>query len=271
MGSQKLMTPYGKKPVQPMDVVPTWGRVARVWWAVTWRWVLLAGTVMVVWMMTAIIVTDLLLGLPTDLVVWPIIWSSMAIGLGLLIIPLKLVIGSRLGDFRLELTPYYKEVAEREQLPGFRTIIIEGKIDSWYYPYPMTFTFNGEPMYRTAYLSAMGDLKVTTLDGEEVARCAGKTVKGKYAIRLESALEGDRPIVFSTGLGKVHFYINDKPACIETRLHKQVVKELNLEVTIGGNSIRAVGDRTDAAALSPPMLVGLLGYTYQLKQLGYSW
>jgi hypothetical protein len=248
-----------------MDIVPTWKRVARVWWAIAWRWAVVAGPGMMVWLF-GLVTIAVVFELPDDVVMGPVFLSTAVVGVALLILPVKMVLGKAFKDFRLELTPNDEEADAREVAPGFTTVVIEGKRVGRHYPFPMLFHFNGEPMYKTVDLSMTGDLKVMTLDGEEVVRCAGKTVRGVYAMRLESTLEGDRPVVFRTDVGRLHFYVNDELSTIELYKRKQVVRVLNLEVTMGGTSIVAVGDKVDAAALSPPMLVGLLAFAHQLRR-----
>jgi ABC-type nitrate/sulfonate/bicarbonate transport system permease component len=88
-----------------MELEITWKRAARIWWSYLWRKIIaIIGAVIIGAIIGGVLGFILgMLGTSTDiikLIVQPIV---ILIGLGISIIPLKLILGKNFGEFRLVL------------------------------------------------------------------------------------------------------------------------------------------------------------------------
>ena len=86
-----------------MEIVATWDKVFRVWWALVWRWLLC-------WL-TAIIIVAMLgskvipaLGLSQTTERWLDAIIVIPICIFITVLPVKMVINKKYGHFRLSLT-----------------------------------------------------------------------------------------------------------------------------------------------------------------------
>ncbi|PKG80627.1 hypothetical protein CXF85_21110 [Colwellia sp. 75C3] len=88
-----------------MELEITWDRVVRIWWSFLWRNLLAILGAIVIGAIVGFILGLILgiIGVPTEtikMIVQPI---GFLIGLGISVIPLKMVLGKNFGEFRLVL------------------------------------------------------------------------------------------------------------------------------------------------------------------------
>jgi len=100
-----------------MELEITWGRVFRIWLSFLWRNLLATFVAMIIGMVFGVVigVVGTLLGIPTILIHVVVFPVSFAIGLGISIIPLRLILGKNFGEFRLVLLA--NQQAWTEQAP----------------------------------------------------------------------------------------------------------------------------------------------------------
>jgi hypothetical protein len=89
-----------------MEVEITWGRAAKVWWAFWWRTVLIAlPASMILGGCAGGVIGFFLgmLGVPLDVISTVGGVMGFVLGLGVSIVPMKMILGKNFGGFRLSL------------------------------------------------------------------------------------------------------------------------------------------------------------------------
>ena len=88
-----------------MELEITWNRVIKVWWSYLWRSLLAAIVAMVIGAIIGGIFGFILgmLGFQTETIQLFVMPIGFLIGVGISIIPLKLILGKDFGEFRLVL------------------------------------------------------------------------------------------------------------------------------------------------------------------------
>jgi ABC-type glycerol-3-phosphate transport system permease component len=90
-----------------MELEITWGRVTRVWWAFLWRSLIASIIAMIIGGIFGGIVGYTIAATGGAITTINIIIMSIGgiIGLGVSIIPMKMILGKDFGEFRLALVP----------------------------------------------------------------------------------------------------------------------------------------------------------------------
>ena len=90
-----------------MELEITWGRVTRVWWAFLWRSLIASIIAMIIGGIFCCIVVYTIAATGGAITTINIIIMSIGgiIGLGVSIIPMKMILGKDFGEFRLALVP----------------------------------------------------------------------------------------------------------------------------------------------------------------------
>jgi hypothetical protein len=89
-----------------MELEITWGRAIRVWWAYIWRYLVLLIVAEIPILIFGVIlhfICDFIIGVPSETRYLIVFVLNLAIGLPLLVIPVKMMLGKNPCDFRLVL------------------------------------------------------------------------------------------------------------------------------------------------------------------------
>ena len=88
-----------------MELKITWARVVRIWWALLWRHLVVMLGAMVCGGIVGMVfgVIGVLLGFPKEAIIWPARILGGLIGLAASTIPVRWILGSTFGEFRIVL------------------------------------------------------------------------------------------------------------------------------------------------------------------------
>ena len=97
-----------------MELKVTWGRAFRVWWGHFWR--VLVATIPAYLAINFCSTVCVASGIPTRLAILIVVFVSSALGCAASLIPMKMILGKRHGNFRLALLSVNPE--PQETLPA---------------------------------------------------------------------------------------------------------------------------------------------------------
>lgn len=88
-----------------MEVEITWGRTVRIWWAYAWRsFMALLGAMLAGFLVSALAsFVAGIIGAPFDAFQNVAVVLSAILGLAISVVPMRLILGKRYGEFRLTL------------------------------------------------------------------------------------------------------------------------------------------------------------------------
>jgi hypothetical protein len=86
-----------------MELEVTWGRAVRIWWAYLWRNIIAVLVAMIIGgIMGGIIGAVMALsGLPREAIAYVTMPIGFLLGMGISVVPIKLILGKDFGEFRL--------------------------------------------------------------------------------------------------------------------------------------------------------------------------
>jgi uncharacterized membrane protein len=99
-----------------MELQITWGRVFRIWISFLWRNLIATLLGMIIAMMFGVVagIVGAIIGLPPELITAMMLPAGFIIGLGITIIPIRLILGKDFGEFRLVLVANQQAWAGQE-------------------------------------------------------------------------------------------------------------------------------------------------------------